>query len=71
MPWKEIGALFLALVVIFAFGNLWFHLVEAVLDRIRRSLPRRRNPLAWHPLPPEEPDRTDENPHDPAGPQKK
>lgn len=28
MPLKELGALLLLLVVVFALGNLWFHMVE-------------------------------------------
>lgn len=54
MPLGAIGAFCLVLVVIFIVGNLWFHFVESILDRIRRLFTRRREPPAWHPLPPEE-----------------
>ena len=54
MPWGEIGAVLLVLIVALVAGNLWFHLVEGVLGRIRRLLGRHREPPAWHPLPPEE-----------------
>ena len=50
----ELGALAVFLVVVFAFGNLWFHLVEGILGRIRGLLKGRQEPPAWHPLPPEQ-----------------
>ena len=53
MPWKEIGGILLLLVVLVIVGNLWFHFVESLLGRIRRLFTRRREPPAWHPLPPE------------------
>ena len=54
MPWKEIGGILLLLVVLVIVGNLWFHLVESLLGRIRRLFTRRREPPVWHPLPPEQ-----------------
>lgn len=54
MSLGALGAFALVLVVIFLFGQLWFHLVEAILSRIKRLFSRRREPPAWHPLPPEE-----------------
>ena len=54
MPWKEIGGILLLLVVLVIVGNFWFHLVESLLGRIRRLFTRRREPPAWHPLPPEQ-----------------
>ena len=51
MPFGEIGAVLLVLIAVFAFGNLWFHLVEALLGRIKGLFPRRGDPPAWHPLP--------------------
>lgn len=59
MPLKEIGALLLALVVIWMLGHLWFHLVERLLGRIKGLFSRRSDPPAWHPLPPEQEDKTD------------
>ena len=47
-----LGAFLLALVVIFIVGNLWFHFVEAILDRIRKFLRGHQEPPAWHPFPP-------------------
>ena len=44
----------LLLVVVFALGNLWFHMVEGVLSRIKGLFLRRKEPPAWHPLPTEE-----------------
>ena len=54
MPWRELGALLLVMVLLVAAGNLWFHLVEGVLARLKGLLPGRRPPERWHPLPPEE-----------------
>lgn len=60
MPLKEIGGFFLLLVVIFVVGNVWFHLVEWVLGRIKGLFSRNRQPPAWHPLPPEQKDEHEE-----------
>ena len=49
-----LGAFLLALVVIFIVGNLWFHFVEAILDRIRKFFRGHQEPPAWHPFPPED-----------------
>ncbi len=57
MPLGEIGAFLLVLVVILIFGNLWFHLIEAILSRIKKLFIRRKEPPAWHTLPPDEEDR--------------
>ena len=56
MPFKEIGAFLLLLLIAFLFGNLWFHLIEAILNRIKKRLTRRKQPPAWHTLPPDEED---------------
>ena len=71
MPWKEIGALFLALVVILVFGNLWFHLVESILRRLKKRFTRHKEPPVWHTLPPEEQGGADGEPRGPAGPRQK
>ena len=57
MPLGEIGAFLLFLVAVFIFGNLWFHLIEAILNRIKKRLTRRKKTPAWHTLPPDEEDR--------------
>ena len=49
-----IGALLLALVIVFALGRVWFRLVEAVREGIRRRLFPLRDPPTWHPLPEED-----------------
>ena len=36
MPLGEMGAFLLFLVVIFVFGNLWFHFVETILRWIKK-----------------------------------
>lgn len=71
MPWKEIGALLLALVVILVFGNLWFHLVESILHQLKKIFTRHREPPAWHTLPPEEQSGAGGEPRGPAGPPQK
>ena len=55
MPFSlgHLGALLLALVVLFVVGCLWYALVETVKDALaRRLFPRKEEP--WHPLPPDE-----------------
>ena len=54
MPLMQIGAVLLVLLVIVIAGNLWFHFVESVLERIKGLFHRKKEPPAWHPLPPEE-----------------
>ena len=56
MPFGEIGAVLLFLVVVFIFGNLWFHFVETILRQIKKLFPCSRDPGAWHTLPPGEDD---------------
>ena len=57
MPLGEIGAFLLVLVVILIFGNLWFQFVEAILSQVKKLFTRRKEPPAWHTLPPDEEDR--------------
>lgn len=54
MDLKEIGILLLLLVMILIFGNLWFHFIEGIRNKINKLLPHRRETTAWHPLPAEE-----------------
>lgn len=58
MSLGAIGAFAVVLVVIFLVGTLWFHLVERILERIRRIFASRRDPPAWHSLP-EDPEEKD------------
>ena len=51
MPFGEIGAFLLFLVAVFLFGNLWFHIVEAIRRTIKRLFTRRSSPPAWHTFP--------------------
>lgn len=56
MPLGEIGAFLLFLVVIFIFGNLWFHFIESLLNRIKKQFtPHKKTPV-WHTLPHDEED---------------
>lgn len=57
MPWGEIGAFLLFLVVVFIFGNLWFRFIEAILSRIKKIFTRNKKTSVWHPLPPDKEDR--------------
>ncbi len=51
MPLGEIGAFLLFLVVVFIFGNLWFHFVETILRWIKKLFIGRQKPPTWHTLP--------------------
>ena len=57
MPFSlgHLGALLLALVVLFVVGCLWYALVGTVKDALARRLFKRKEE-PWHPLPPEEKD---------------
>ena len=55
---EQVGAVLLALVILFAAGRLWYALVEMVKDAsARRFFSGKREP--WHPLPPDEGDSGD------------
>lgn len=56
---RELGAWLLLLIVVFVLGNLWFHVVEGVLSRLKRLFVRGKEPPVWHPLPPEEDEGSD------------
>ena len=56
MQLGEIGAFLLVVAAVFIWGNLWFQFVEAVLSRIKKLFTRRKQPPAWHTLPPDEED---------------
>ena len=57
MPFKEIGLILLILMAVVIGGNLWFHLVESLLARIKGFFMRRKDPPPWHPLAPEQEDK--------------
>lgn len=48
MPWGQIGAVLIALVIVFIVGHLWFHIVEGVLGGLKRLFSRKKEPPAWH-----------------------
>ena len=58
MSLGELGAVLVVLVAAVALGNLWFHTVEAVLERIKRRFKGRREE-PWHTLPPEQEEKQD------------
>ena len=51
MTLGEIGAFLLVLVIVSVLGQVWFHLVESVLEGVRRRFFRSKEPPALHPLP--------------------
>lgn len=51
MPLGEVGAFLFFLVVIFVFGNLWFHFVETILRWIKKLFIGQKKPTAWHRFP--------------------
>ena len=53
MLWAKLGAILLVLIVVFLLGNIWFHLVEWLLKRLKQLFCPKEAPPAWHPLPPE------------------
>lgn len=53
MTLGEIGAVSILLLVIFIFGQIWFHLTESLLDKIKGLFSRRKEKPAWHTLPEE------------------
>lgn len=57
MPFGEMGAFLLFLLVVCIFGNLWFHCIETIIRRIKKLFTRRQKPPAWHTLPTNEEDR--------------
>ena len=56
MPWDELFWMFVLLTVVAIFGQLWFHLVDSLLERAKRLLFRRGQPPVWHTLPGEKED---------------
>lgn len=54
MPWGEIGAVLVVLVIVFVVGNSWFHFVEAVWGQLKKWLSKNKKPTVWHTLPPEQ-----------------
>ncbi|MBS5334376.1 MAG: hypothetical protein UC708_08375 [Anaerovoracaceae bacterium] len=45
------GAFLLFLVIVFIFGDLWFHLIEGILQKIKRIFTHHKESAAWHPFP--------------------
>ncbi len=54
MPIGEISAFLLVLVIVFVFGNLWFHFVETMLQWLKKRFSHHKEPSTWHPLPQDE-----------------
>lgn len=50
MWFYELGAILLVLTAVVIVGNLWFHTVEFLLNRLKGLFSRRKDPPAWHPL---------------------
>ena len=56
MPVGEMGTFLLFLMIVFIFGKLWFHSIEAILRQIKKLFTRYKKTSAWHPLPPDKED---------------
>ncbi len=50
---KETGAILAVLVAVTILGHLWFHMVEALLGRVKRLFAGHEKQESWHPLPEE------------------
>ena len=59
MPLKQVGAILLILLLVVVCGNLWFHFVESILNRLKRLFIRPKD-TPWHPLPPEQEEKQDD-----------
>ncbi len=46
--WREIGVCVLSLTVVLIFGQVWFHLVEGFLFKIKSMLNRGKRSFGWH-----------------------
>ncbi|MBM6830046.1 hypothetical protein H9X85_09530 [Anaerotignum lactatifermentans] len=53
MP-KEAGILFLVMLGMVIFGQMWFRFVEGILEGLKKRLFPSKEPVSWHPLPKEE-----------------
>ena len=47
----EIGAILLFLLVLVIFGNIWFNIVESVLDKFKSMFMSNNNAQKWHKFP--------------------
>lgn len=61
MSLGAIGAVLVVLVAVFIVGHIWFHIVEGVLDGLKRLFGK-KGADTWHPLPQEQ--EKGENEHD-------
>lgn len=57
MPFGEIRAILLLLVVVVIFSNLWFHFIETILRQTKKLFTRHQKTPAWHTLTTDEEDR--------------
>ena len=51
---REVGAILILMIIVVAVGNLWFHFVESILNKILNLIFPHREPSACHLRPPEE-----------------
>ncbi len=59
MVWSDIAKIILVLLVIVIIGNLWFHFVDGLLEKIKGVLFPPKNSV-WHTLPEETKQETEE-----------
>ena len=50
MTLKMIGAVFIVLLILVIFGNVWFYFVDGLIDRVKGMLFRSQKPENWHTL---------------------
>lgn len=51
MSLTQIGAILLVLTVLVVFGNIWFNIVEVVLNKFKSLFVSNNNAQTWHEFP--------------------
>lgn len=54
MTFEKIGAVLLFMVILFIFGNIWFNIVESILNKIKRMFIKNEKTINWHNFPDDE-----------------
>ena len=50
MTLKMIGAVFIVLLILVIFGNVWFYFVDGLIGRVKRLFFKNKKPQNWHTL---------------------
>lgn len=59
MTFQSIGVAILVLSAVVIVGNIWFHFVDGIIEKIKYYLFGRNKQHNWHTLPPDEDDKND------------